>query len=529
MSKILLYDTTLRDGTQGASISFTSEDKLSVCRRLDEFGMDYIEGGWPGSNPRDQRFFELAKGVEFEHAKLTAFSSTRRANTDVRRDPNIQALLDSETPSVAIFGKSWDLHVEKTLGTTLSENLAMIAETVAFLREEGREVIYDAEQFFDGYKKNPAYALETLCAAVDGGASYFTLCDTNGGSLPSEIADITAKVRKALDERYGPERQIRLGIHTHNDCGLAVANSVAAVEAGAVMVQGTINGIGERTGNADLTSIIPILQFKMKRDCVSRENMAELTKLARFVSELANMTPLNSRPFVGKNAFAHKAGVHVSAVMKIPESYEHMDPVLVGNKRRVLVSDLAGRSNVEFKAHELGVELAGAGVDSRAVVSEIKRLEQDGYEFDHAEGSFRLLVERLTERFIPRFDLESLRITIELDRGENGLVHVFLKVRVGDRVELAAAEGSEAVNVLDRALHDVLDGHFPELSGMKTVDYNIRVMDGQNGEASRSRVSIEMTDGTHRWSTMGVSENVMEACWIALADSFHYKLGHVSS
>ena len=526
MSGIYLYDTTLRDGTQGAGISFTAEEKLAVCRRLDEFGVQYIEGGWPGSNPRDQQFFELARQARFEHARLTAFSATRRAGTDVRKDPNLLALLEAETPAVAIFGKSWDLHVEKTLGTTLGENLAMIHESVALLKAEGREVIYDAEQFFDGYKRNPAYAFETLCAALEGGADFLVLCDTNGGSLTNEVVDIIARVRETLVTRYGNGRSIELGIHTHNDCGLAVANSIAAVQAGVVMVQGTINGIGERTGNADLTSVIPILQLKMGLDCVPPANLAGLANLARFVSELAHMIPLNSRPFVGKNAFAHKAGVHVSAVMKRPESYEHMDPALVGNQRRVLVSDLAGRSNVEFKAQELGMELGAMGLDSKGLVAEIKRLEQDGYQFDQAEGSFRLLVERLTQRFVPRFELDSFRITIEKDQDDKGLVQVLLKVRVGDQVELAAAEGRETVNVLARALHKALDGHYPELRGMRTVDFNIRVIAGHEGAPSRSRVSIETTDGEQRWSTMGVAENVTEACWMALADSFHYKLGH---
>ncbi len=524
MRKIFLYDTTLRDGTQGASVSFTSEEKLAICHRLDEFGVHYIEGGWPGSNPRDLHFFELAKTAQFKNAKLTAFSSTRRANTAVEKDMNLKALLDSEAPVIAMFGKSWDLHVEKALCTTLEENLAMIYESVVYFKQMGREVVYDAEQFFDGFKNNSDYALQTLMAAVDGGADFITLCDTNGGSLPSEIRDIMISVKTSLEKKYGSGKAIRYGIHTHNDSGMAVANSIVAVEEGAVMVQGTINGYGERTGNADLTSIIPILKLKMGFDCVSNENLAGLTNLARYISETANMTPLNSRPFVGKNAFAHKAGVHVNAVMKEPTSYEHMDPVLVGNQRRVLVSDLSGKSNIEFKAHEFGFEFSDDSLDSRRIVTEIKRLEQDGYQFDVAEGSFKVLMEKLTERFKPLFKLESLRITMEKDKDDISHVHAVLKVRVGDEIEITAADGIETVDVLDRALRKALSKYYPEVDTMRTIDFNIRVIEGHNGKASRSRVLIESTDKEHRWSTMGVSENVVEACWQALADSYQYKL-----
>ncbi|MCC6907845.1 MAG: citramalate synthase [Phycisphaerales bacterium] len=524
MQPIYLYDTTLRDGTQGANISFSSADKLAICHRLDSFGIHYIEGGWPGSNPRDLQFFELARKARFKHAKLAAFSSTRRAHTDVTADANIRALIDSEAPVIAIFGKSWDVHVERALCTTLDENLRMIAESVAYMKQRGREVVYDAEQFFDGFKHNRDYALQTLFAAVDADADFITLCDTNGGTLPSDISAITTSVRDALRVRYGSSRTVRLGIHTHNDCGMAVANTIVAVQAGAEMVQGTINGYGERTGNADLTSVIPVLKLKLGLSCVSDDQLAGLTDLARYVSETANMIPQNSRPFVGKNAFAHKAGVHVNAIMKFPESYEHMEPALVGNQRRIVVSDLAGKSNMEFKAKEFGFEFGKDGLDSRTLVAEIKRLEQEGYQFDRAEGSFKVLMQKLTERFRPLFELEALRITIEKDRHDSSLVHAVLKIRVGDSIEMTAAEGSETVDVLDRALHKALDVHYPELQTLKTIDYNIRVIEGHNGSPSRSRVSIESRDGDHRWSTMGVSPNVIEACWTALADSFHYKL-----
>lgn len=524
MQNIYLYDTTLRDGTQGANVSFTAEEKVAICHRLDDFGMHYIEGGWPGSNPRDLQFFELAKKAKFNCSKLTAFSSTRRANVKVENDPNLKALLDSEAPVIAMFGKSWDMHVTDVLCTTLEENLNMIRESVAYMKKMGREVVYDAEQFFDGYKHNNEYAIKTLTAAVDGGADFITLCDTNGGSMPHEIEEIMTTVKKSLNKKYGSDKHINLGIHTHNDSGMAVANTIMGIKAGAVMVQGTINGYGERTGNADLTSIIPVLKFHMGYDCISDENIAGLTDLARYVSETANMIPVNSRPFVGKNAFAHKAGVHVNAVMKVARSYEHMDPALVGNQRRVLISDLSGKSNIEFKAHELGFEFSEKGLDSKKIVSEIKRLEQEGYQFDVAEGSFKILMQKLTERFVPLFELESLRITIEKDKNNSSQVYAVLKVKVDDTIEITAAEGNEAVDVLDKALRKALDNYYPELKTMQTVDFNIRVIEGQDGKPSRSRVYIESRDKEHRWSTMGVSENVVEACWQALADSFQYKL-----
>jgi len=527
MSAVLLYDTTLRDGTQGANVSFTSEEKLLIAQRLDEFGIHYVEGGWPGSNPRDMHFFELAKRAVFTQARLTAFSSTRRPNVPVEKDQNLKAVLDSEAPVIAIFGKSWDLHVEKALCTTLEENLAMIRESVAYMKENDRELVYDAEQFFDGYKANPDYAVQTLVAACEGGADFLTLCDTNGGSLPHEIYEITATVRRAVEERLPNGMKgspLRWGIHTHNDCGMAVANSIAAVRAGAVMVQGTINGYGERTGNADLTSIIPILCLKMGVQCVPPDRLPGLTDLARFVSETANMIPFNARPFVGKNAFAHKAGVHVNAVMKFAESYEHMNPELVGNRRRVLVSDLSGKSNVEYKAKEFGVELGADGLDSRKIVNEVKRLEQDGYQFDMADGSFRLLMERLTEKFRPLFELESFRITIEKDRDQQCSAHAIVKIRVGDSTEVTASEGHDPVKVLEKALHKALAHYYPDLSSLQTIDLNARMLAGRNGESPRARIIIESTDGHHRWSTMGVSENIIEASWHALADSVQYKL-----
>ena len=415
MDPIFLYDTTLRDGTQGENITFSAEEKLNIALRLDDNGIHYIEGGWPGSNPRDVAFFNLAKRVKFTQARLAAFGSTRKPGIRPEADHNLKALLETETPTVTVFGKSWDLHVEHIMGNTGAENLAMINDSVAFLKQHDREVVYDAEHFFDGYKKNTAYALQSLGAAVNGGADFIVLCDTNGGTLPFELETIIEAVQKELSDfctRRPQNGTVRLGIHCHNDCNLAVANSISAIHKGAVMVHGTINGYGERCGNADLTSIIPILKLKMGQGCISADNLKKLKNLSRYVSETANLVPVNSRPFVGKSAFAHKGGIHVSAIMKAPLAYEHMDPAAVGNKRRVLVSDLAGKSNVEYKARELGIELGNNGYDSRQIASEIKQLEQEGYQFDSADGSFKILLEKFTDQFQPHFELESFRVTI---------------------------------------------------------------------------------------------------------------------
>ena len=522
MEPILLYDTTLRDGTQGEDVSFSAEEKLLIARRLDDFGISYIEGGWPGSNPRDMQFFELAQQVDFRHARLAAFGSTRKPGFSAGDDPNIQAILAARTPVVTIFGKSWDFHVGKIMGNTLEENLAMIRSTVSYLKQHDREVIYDAEHFFDGYKANPEYALSTLAAAISGGADAIVLCDTNGGSLPFEIEPIVVRVRE-----MAASSAVRIGIHTHNDSGLAVANSIAAVNAGAVMVQGTVNGYGERCGNADLINIIPILHLKMNRRCIPSENLSKLKTLSRFVSETANMIPQNNMPFVGKSAFAHKGGIHVNAVMKNPRAYEHIDPEQVGNKRKVLVSDLSGKSNVEYKARELGVELNGA--DRQKVLSEIKRMEQEGYQFDVADGSFKILLEKLTEQFTPLFDLESFRVTIEKNKNQPCSAHANIKISVDGKEEFTAAEGSGPVSALDNALRKALANFFPHLDYMRLVDFKVRVIDGRAGTAAKVRVFIESRDQNHVWSTIGVSEDIIEASWHALADSFQYSLSRESA
>jgi 2-isopropylmalate synthase len=413
------------------------------------------------------------------------------------------------------------------MNNTLKDNLSMISDSVALLKQCGREVIYDAEHFFDGYKNNPDYALETLTAAISGGADFIVLCDTNGGTLPLELDSIINEVKTEMNvNRASPSQNnaIKLGIHAHNDCGVAVANTITAIQTGAVMVHGTMNGYGERCGNADLTSIIPILCLKMGHECISENNLKKLRNLSRYVSETANLVPVNSRPFVGKSAFAHKGGIHVSAIMKTPRAYEHMDPGQVGNKRRVLISDLSGKSNVEYKAKELGIELGKNGFDSRKIASEVKQLEQEGYQFDTADGSFRILLEKFTDQFRPHFELESFRVTVEKDTDQPCSAQATIKIRVGDRQEITAGEGYGPVSALDNALRKALDKFYPDLDTMRLVDFKVRVIDGTRGTAAKVRVLIESRDQNQIWSTMGVSEDIIEASWQALADSFQFKL-----
>jgi 2-isopropylmalate synthase len=524
MQPTLLYDTTLRDGTQGENITFSAEEKLKIAQWLDDFGVHYIEGGWPGSNPKDMEFFKIAKKVEFKTARLTAFGATRRKGIRVEDDQNLQDLLAAETPTVTVFGKSWILQVEQVMDNTPEENLAMISDSVRFLESHGREVIYDAEHFFDGYKDDAAYALETLYAAHTAGADTLVLCDTNGGCLPSEIETMVKEVGASLKDKF-PADTPALGIHTHNDCGLAVANTIVAVEAGASMVQGTINGYGERCGNADLTSIIPIFNLKMNHPCISNEQLTKLKSLSRFVSETANIVPRNDRPFVGKSAFAHKGGVHVAAIMKTSRAYEHMDPGGVGNHRRVLVSDLSGKSNIEYKAKELGLDLNANGHDQRQIVNLIKQREHNGYQYDVAEGSLKILMEKSTDQFKPLFDLESFRVSIEKNKDQPCTAHATIKISVDGRKEITADEGYGPVSALDNALRKALARFYPDLDTMRLVDFKVRVIDGRRGTDAKVRVLIESRDQDHLWSTIGVSEDIIEASWQALADSFQYKLG----
>ena len=515
--QVLIYDTTLRDGTQGEQISFSAEEKLRIAQKLADLGVHYIEGGWPGSNPKDIRFFRMAQEANFETTRLTAFGSTRRANIAADEDPNLKALLEANTPATTIFGKSWDLHVTEILGVPLEENVAMIVDSVAYLKSKGKEVIYDAEHFFDGYKANAEYAMKTIQAALSGEADIIVLCDTNGGTMVSDLRQIVEEVRDSLPGR-------RLGIHVHNDCGLAVANSLAAVEAGAILVQGTINGYGERCGNADLISVIANLQLKLGKKCLDDFKIMRLTEISRYVSDIANIPPLNESPFVGRSSFAHKAGIHVSAIAKNPLAYEHIEPGAVGNKRRVLVSDLSGKSNIEYKANEMGLTLGGNGYDSKKIVTEIKRMEDQGYQFDAAEGSLELLMKKTTGQFKEPFSLLSLRVINEKNKVGGSISQATIKISVNEEEEINAAEGNGPVNAIDNALRKALSKFYPRINEMRLVDFKVRVLEGSAGTGARVRVLIESRDGTDIWNTVGVSENIIEASWQALVDSIYFKL-----
>ena len=515
--QILIYDTTLRDGTQGEQISFSAEEKLRIAQKLAELGVHYVEGGWPGSNPKDMRFFQIAQKATVAPTRLTAFGSTRRANTAAEKDSNLEALLKAETETITIFGKSWDLHVTEILNIPLEENLAMILDSVSLLKSNNREVIYDAEHFFDGYRANPDYAVKTIQAAITGQADMIVLCDTNGGTMFSDVKEIVARVTKSFP-------RTPLGIHAHNDCGLAVANSLAAVEAGATLVQGTINGYGERCGNADLISLIGNLQLKLGKQCLDESKIKHLTEVSRYVSDIANIPPLNERPFVGRSAFSHKGGVHVSAILKEPRAYEHIEPGAVGNKRRVLVSDLSGRSNIEYKAREMDLTLGGNGFDSKKIVEEIKRMEDQGYQFDAAEGSLELLIKRATGQFKVPFSLLSLRVINEKNKEGHVISQATIKIAVGEEEEITAAEGNGPVNAIDNALRKALRKFYPAIGEMRLVDFKVRVLEGSAGTGARVRVLIESRDKKDIWNTVGVSENIIEASWQALVDSIYFKL-----
>ncbi|MEN6320150.1 MAG: citramalate synthase [Syntrophaceae bacterium] len=514
---VLIYDTTLRDGTQGEQVNFSAEEKLRIAQRLDEAGFHYIEGGWPGSNPKDVRFFQMAKNIQFKNARLTAFGSTRKPNIYVDACPNIGALLTAETPAVAVFGKTWDLHVSDILNVSLDENLDMIRESVEYLKSQEKEVIFDAEHFFDGYKNNPEYARRVLETALSAGADMLVLCDTNGGTMPHDVTAIIHEVASYISP-------LILGIHAHNDCGLAVANSLAAVHAGVKMVHGTINGYGERCGNADLISIIGNLQLKMNKKCLPEASIRELTHLSNYVSDIANIPPLNSRPFVGRSAFTHKGGIHVDAVLKNPIAYEHINPELVGNHERVLVSDLSGKSNIAYKARELGIDLGAEQDINKKIVQQIKVMEDHGYHFDSAEGSLSVLMKKLKGEFTEPFVLESFQV-FNAKTGDNPPVtQASIKISVGGEEELTAAEGNGPVNALDNALRKALTKFYPHIREMHLVDFKVRILEGCEGTAAKVRVLIDSSDGQDIWSTIGVSTNIIEASWQALVDSIQYKL-----
>jgi 2-isopropylmalate synthase len=508
-----LFDTTLRDGTQSEGLSLSVEDKLKIARLLDGFGIHFIEGGWPGSNPKDVEFFRRARQLGLKHAKLTAFGSTRKAGTRAEDDANTKALLDAATPVVCIVGKSWTLHVTKVLGTTLEENLAMIRDSVAYLKQQGREVVYDAEHFFDGYHADPEYALAAVRAASEAGADWICLCDTNGGSLPSTITRVVGVVKAALPTR--------LGIHTHNDSDMAVANALAAVEAGCTQVQGTMNGWGERCGNANLISIIPALQLKMDRRCVPDENLARLTELSRAVSEIANIRPRAHAPYVGSSAFAHKGGIHVAAVEKLAASYEHIPPERVGNRRHIVVSELSGRGNVRLRAGELGLDAQGY---EQHVVGKIKELESRGYQFEAAEGSFELLVRRAQPGYTPPFDVIDVVVLSDRRRGSEMFAEATVKLKVGSEIVHTVADGTGPVHAMAVAFHKALDPLYPLLRQVHLADYKVRILDPEAGTGAKTRVLLESARGEERWSTIGVSQNIIEASCEALADAFELPL-----
>jgi 2-isopropylmalate synthase len=521
-STITLYDTTLRDGAQGEGIHFSLADKLRIAQRLDAFGMNYIEGGWPGSNEKDIDFFREAKKLKFKHAKLAAFGSTRRANAKVEDDKQVALLLEAGTPVVTLVCKTSMLHVTEILRTTLDENLAMIRDTIRYLVENGREVIFDGEHTFDGYKEDPVYTTACYQAADEAGAAYLILCDTNGGSLPSEIAKITAallaKVRKA-----------KLGIHTHDDCGLGVANALAGIEAGALQIQGTVNGYGERTGNCNLVTAIANLQLKMNLRVLSDESLAQLRDLSLFVDEVANLRPNIRAPFVGETAFAHKGGIHVNAVNKLAASYEHIAPALVGNHQRVLVGELAGRANIMLKARTLGLKLEEKSPEALKVLEQIKHLENEGYEFEAADASFELLVRKALGQYKPFFELVEYHVSIRKDNvlGRD-TCEATIKITVDDKTVHEVAEGDGPVNALDAALRSALIRFYPRLESMKLVDYKVRIIDSTSGTAAKTRVFIESSDGDSTWATVGVSYDIIEASWLALRDSVDHLLARES-
>jgi 2-isopropylmalate synthase len=519
---IHIYDTTLRDGSQAEEVNFSVEDKIRVARKLDEFGVHYIEGGWPGSNPRDIDFFREMRKLRLARAKLTAFGSTRRAKLKVSQDPNIRALISSGVGVTTIFGKTWDLHVQKALRITLEQNLEIIHDSIFYLKQRMDEVVYDAEHFFDGYKANPEYAVKTLRAAQDAGACCLVLCDTNGGTLPEEVERIIAEARRSITASFG--------IHAHNDAGVAVANSLAAVRLGAVQVHGTVNGYGERCGNANLCAIVPSLKLKMGINCVSETNLRKLRELSRYVDELANLPHRKWQPYVGDSAFAHKGGVHVDAVAKTPLTYEHVVPEKIGNRRRILVSDLAGRSNIIQKASELGIALTKDSPELQEILKRVKQLENEGFEFEGAEGSLELLMLRARhtyESVFSMFDRIDYRVLTEKRKVDpHPVSEATVTVEYRGVVEHTAAWGNGPVNALDKALRKVLPKYFPGrgLESVRLLDYKVRVLTATEGTAAQVRVLIESGDGRSKWGTVGVSENVIEASWQALVDSIEYKL-----
>jgi 2-isopropylmalate synthase len=515
-NKVIAYDSTLRDGAQAQGVSFTVEDKLKVVQKLDDLGVGYIEAGNPSSNPKDLAFFERVASLKLKHAKIIAFGSTRKIGIKAADDRNLKSLLSANTQAVAIFGKSWDYQVTDILRTTLAENLAMISDTIAYLKQQGKEVVFDAEHFFDGYKANPDYAMQTLKAATDAGADVLCLCDTNGGTFPEEVFQLTQKVIESFDTQ--------VGIHCHNDCEMAVANSIAAVKAGAVQVQGTINGIGERCGNANLSSIIPNIQLKLGMDCIPASQMHNLTNVSKFVNEIAGV-PFNEKaPYVGGDAFSHKGGMHIDAVNKNPVSYEHINPIVVGNERHTLVSEVAGRSALLAKLQMIDPALTKESEDTKRVLEHLKLLEHEGYQFENAEDSFDVRVRKLLGKSQTYFKLEKYNITINEPSLGGRNSKAIVSFLVNNQMVNAEAEGDGPVDALDKAMRNALRDTYPAIKEMKLTDYKVRVLDSNLATAAKVRVMIESSDEETSWNTIGVSTDITEASWIALQDAIEYKL-----
>ncbi|HRH80043.1 MAG TPA: citramalate synthase [Thiobacillaceae bacterium] len=515
MNQVFLYDTTLRDGTQREDISLSVEDKLTIAKRLADFGMHYIECGWPGSNPKDAEFFARAMRMNLGGTRLAAFGSTRRKGSPCDSDANLAALLKAETPVVTLVGKSWDYHVTHVLSASPEENLAMIGESVAYMKERGREVLFDAEHFYDGFLANPDYALATLRAALEAGADWLVLCETNGGRLPWDVEAMTRQVAEALPAA-------RLGVHCHNDSGCGVANSLAAVRGGAAMVQGTVNGYGERVGNADLVTILPNLQFKMGHAVLDADKLKELTSLSRFVAEVANLKHDDHHPYTGHSAFAHKGGIHVAAILKSPDTYQHMDPALVGNEMRSVISELSGRGNVLLQAQQMGIDLDRD--EAQKVLGQIKHLEHEGFTFEAAEASVELLLHRLKPGYERPFELVDYFVITERRHGRGLLAEAMVKVKVGGAVKFTAAEGNGPVNALALALQEALVGAYPVLRTVRLTDYKVRILNSSSGTAATTRVLIDFQSGSEGWTTVGASANIIDASWHALADSMEYAL-----
>jgi 2-isopropylmalate synthase len=522
MITVQLYDTTLRDGAQEEGISFSVEDKLKICQKLDELGIDFIEGGWPGSNPKDSEFFARARNLRLSHSTLVAFGSTRRSDSRVEKDPNLRALLQARTGVVTIVGKAWDKQVTRVLETTLKENLSMITDSISYLKAEGVRIFFDAEHFFDGYRDNPQYALQVVKAAAQAGAECVVLCDTNGGNLLRQTTEAVKAARKVSP--------VALGIHAHNDAELAVANTLAAVEAGVVQVHGTINGYGERCGNASLCSVIPTLKLKMGIDCVTDKQLGRLSDVSRYISELANMPHYHRLPYVGDDAFTHKGGIHVSGLIKWRDSYQHINPGLVGNRPHVVVSELAGKGSIVVKAKERGLPVP-KGKAIEEVLEQIKLLEKQGFQYDVAEASFDLLLRRVQPHYRPPFELVDFMVVVEKRRRpptrgnqEEPLSEATIKVKVDDRVVHTASEGDGPVDALDKALRKALLQFYPDLTAVKLIDYKVRILEETAGTAAQVRVLIESSDGRENWRTVGSSTNIIEASWLALADSMEYWL-----